>query len=236
MIELRHIRYFVVLAEELHFGRAAKRLHIAQPGLTYQIKALESVLGVLLLDRNRRRVELTHAGQILLEEGRRALTQAERAENLSRRAGSGEIGRLTIGATESAAWDLLPELIAEFHKRHKAVDLVIREMTSRMQLDALRNGEIDVGFLRAPVDTEGLVARVIRQEKLSSRRGTGQRTTGHSWPSQTFEALRHERNTKARGHKTGSCRSLDRFLADLRFKAGIAAEADHKISPTWSWH
>jgi DNA-binding transcriptional LysR family regulator len=181
MIELRHIRYFVVLAEELHFGRAAKRLHIAQPGLTYQIKALESVLGVLLLDRNRRRVELTHAGQILLEEGRRALTQAERAENLSRRAGSGEIGRLTIGATESAAWDLLPELIAEFHKRHKAVDLVIREMTSRMQLDALRNGEIDVGFLRAPVDTEGLVARVIREEKTvvllpQNHRLTKQRT------------------------------------------------------------
>lgn len=180
MIELRHLRYFVVLAEELHFGRAAQRLHIAQPGLTHQIKALESLLGVSLLARCSRRVELTRSGQILLEEGRRTLAQVERTENLSRRAGSGEIGRLTIGSTESAAWDLLPELVAEFHKRHDAVDLVVCEMTTRMQVESLRKGDIDVGFLRAPVDTEGLVARIIRKEKtvvllpekhrLSSRR------------------------------------------------------------------
>jgi DNA-binding transcriptional LysR family regulator len=89
----------------------------------------------------------------------------ERAENLSRRAGSGEIGRLTIGSTESAAWDLLPELIGEYRKRYQTVDLMVREMTTPMQVEALRNGEIDVGFLRTPVNTEGLITRILREEK-----------------------------------------------------------------------
>jgi DNA-binding transcriptional LysR family regulator len=155
----------VVLAEELHFGRAGQRLHIAQPGLSQQIQRLEAALGVSLLARSRRRVELTHAGQTFLEEGRRALAQIERAENLSRRVGSGEIGRLNIGATESAAWELLPELIREYRSRYENVSLVVREMPTPIQLGALRNGEIDIGFLRTPVDTEGLVARVLRQER-----------------------------------------------------------------------
>ncbi len=166
MIELRHLRYFVVLAEELHFGRAARQLHLAQPGLSQQIKALESELGVLLLARSRRRVELTPAGRTLLEEGRRALTQVERAANLSRRVAAGEIGPLVIGSTESAAWDLLPELISEYRKRYGNVHLTVREMTSPMQVAALRNGEIDVGLLRPIVDTAGLAVRVLRKEKV----------------------------------------------------------------------
>lgn len=166
MIELRHLRYFIAVSEELHFGRAAQRLNIAQPGLSQQIKALEAELGVSLLTRTRRRVELTAAGQVFLEEGRRALAQLDRAEKLARRAASGEIGRLAIGGTESATWVVLPQLVREFRKRNPNVDLAIREMPSPAQLAALRNAEIDVGFVRPPIATEGLVARTILEEKL----------------------------------------------------------------------
>ncbi|MGH9552255.1 MAG: LysR substrate-binding domain-containing protein, partial [Terriglobales bacterium] len=166
MVELRHLRYFVVLAEELHFSRAAQRLHIAQPGLTQQIKALEEELGVTLLDRNRRRVELTEAGTTLLDEGRRLLAQVDRAVSLTRRAGTGEIGRLTIGAAESAVFDILPSLLREYRKRYPLVDLQVREMPSPAQTAALRSAEIDVGFVRTPVDTEGLIAMTIRAESV----------------------------------------------------------------------
>jgi DNA-binding transcriptional LysR family regulator len=166
MIELRHLRYFIAVAEELHFGRAAQRLHIAQPGLSQQIQALEAELGVSLLARTRRRVELTAAGQVFLEEGRRALAQVERAQNLARRAATGEFGRLTIGGTESATWVVLPELLRDFRRRYPNVDLAIREMPSPLQLEALRNGEIDVGFVRPPVGTDGLIARTILEERL----------------------------------------------------------------------
>jgi len=167
MVELRHFRYFVALAEELHFGRAAQKLHIAQPGLSQQILALEKELGVALLTRTRRRVELTEAGRLFLQEGRRVLAQAQRAENLARRAGSGEIGRLTIAGTESATWDVLPELLREYRRCYSEVELVIREMTTPLQVAALHSGEIDVAFLRAPVETEGLNVRTVRQEPLA---------------------------------------------------------------------
>lgn len=166
MIELRHLRYFVAVAEELHFGRAAQRLHIAQPGLSQQIKALENELGVSLLARSRRRVELTSAGHVFLEEGRRALVQLERASSLARRAASGKIGRLVIGGTESATWVVLPELLREFRRRYPNVDLAIREMPSPLQLAALREAEIDVGFVRPPINREGLVAHTVLEERL----------------------------------------------------------------------
>src|SRR5882762_1981165 len=104
MVELRHLRYFLVVAEELHFGRAAKRLHLAQPGLSQQIQALERELGVELLDRSHRRVQLTAAGQVFFEEGQRAMAQVERAIDRAQRAGRGEVGRLSLGAAESATY------------------------------------------------------------------------------------------------------------------------------------
>ena len=94
------------------------------------------------------------------------MAQVERAEKLARRAASGEIGRLTIGGTEAATWVVLPQLVREFRKRNPNVDLAIREMPSPAQLAALRNAEIDIGFVRPPISTEGLVARTVLEEKL----------------------------------------------------------------------
>src|SRR5688572_30224678 len=106
--ELRLIRYFVAVAEELHFGRAAERLHMAQPGLSQQIKSLEQQLGVRLLERTSRLVRLTPAGDLLLGEGRRLIAQTERVIDLVRRAGLGEVGRVTIAAIGSATYDVIP--------------------------------------------------------------------------------------------------------------------------------
>src|SRR6478735_1208440 len=103
-MELRQLRYFLALADDLHFGRAAERLGIAQPGLTQQMQRLERELGVALLDRSQRRVQLTAAGRVLLDEGRRVVAQADRAQSLTQRAGRGEVGRLVLGVAESATY------------------------------------------------------------------------------------------------------------------------------------
>jgi len=166
-MDLRQIRYFVALAEELHFGRAAERLRIAQPGLTQQMQRLERELGVVLIDRSRRRVRLTAAGEVLREEGQRVLAQVERALSLTRRAGRGEVGRLVIGASESASSGVLPELLREYRRAHPAVDLSVRLMTTQVQVRALESGEIDVGLARTPVESSGLVTRTIRVDALA---------------------------------------------------------------------
>lgn len=166
MIELRHLRYFIVLAEELHFGRAAERLHIAQPGLSQQIKVLEDEVGVVLFDRNNRRVALTAAGATLLEEGRRALKEVDRAIALTQKAGRGEVGRLRIGAADSAILEIVPVLLREYHSRHPHVDLIVREMSSPDQVAAVRSGDLDVGFIRTPVNTENLVTLTLKEEPI----------------------------------------------------------------------
>ncbi len=165
-IELRHLRYFVAVAEELHFGRAAARLHITQPGLSQQIQVLERVLGVALFDRTSRRVELTPAGALLLVEGKRALGQMERALDRARRVGRGEIGRLTIAAIGSATYDVVPAVLREHRRRCPDVELVLREMSTGSQVNALRSAEIDVGFLRLPADIRDLVAATVREETM----------------------------------------------------------------------
>src|SRR5581483_8041363 len=110
-MELRHLRYFVAVAEELHFARAAERLNIAQPPLSKQIRQLEEELGVQLLERTTRSVSLTSAGRVFLEEARRALGQVERATTLARQAQRGEVGELLVGFITSAGYDILPGLL-----------------------------------------------------------------------------------------------------------------------------
>ena len=149
MLELRHFRYFVAVAEELHFGRAARRLHISQPPLSQQIQAMETMLAVRLFHRSRRKVELTASGLLLLDEARKALAQAERAERVVRGAGLGELGSLAIGFTGSAPFNqVMPRLIGRFRRDWPEVQLSLREMSTSAQLEALAEGSLDLGFAR----------------------------------------------------------------------------------------
>ncbi|MDE1146624.1 MAG: LysR substrate-binding domain-containing protein [Azospirillaceae bacterium] len=151
MLELKLLRSFVLLAEELHFGRAAERLHIVQPALTQQIQALERQIGTQLLIRGRGRITLTDAGALVLAEARRTLEQAARTETIGRLAGRGEVGRLEIGYVGSAGLsELMPALLRDFRRSHPAVDLGLTEMAVGAQLAGIAAGGLDLGFIRLP--------------------------------------------------------------------------------------
>ena len=170
-MELRHLRYFVAVAEELHFHRAAQRLHISQPPLSQQIRALERELGVTLLSRNRRRVALTAAGEGFLDDARSILAAVERASERARRIARGSLGTLAIGFVGSAMFSpKLPQILREFRARHPDVELVLRELPTTVQLAALAAGELDVGVIRGPVDVTELDGQLelmtIQRERL----------------------------------------------------------------------
>lgn len=165
-MELRHLRYFVALAEERHFGRAARRLRIAQPPLSRQIQALEAELGFLLLSRTRRNVELTPAGEAFLAHTRRVFEALELAVREARRAHAGETGRLVVGYPSSVAFSGLTELLKAFRTRAPGVALTVRELPPQEQLEALKDGRIDVGFIRGPSHEPDVMTRRVRSEPL----------------------------------------------------------------------
>jgi DNA-binding transcriptional LysR family regulator len=159
-LDLRLVDYFVAVAEELHFGRAAERLHIAQPWLSQQIRRLEQQLGVTLLERNSRNVRLTPAGQAFLREGRRALAQAQRAVSATRAAGA-EL--LTVGFYGSAGRALLPALLTAFHERQPMTDVSVREILFG-SIDEILAGRVDVAFTRLTPDQTELEVEIIATE------------------------------------------------------------------------
>ena len=162
-MELRHLRYFVAVAEELHFGRAAERLMIAQPPLSYQIKQLEAELGTRLFERTQRRVELTEAGRVFLEGAREVLNRADVAVHAAQRAGNGQFGKLTVGFTNLALIELLPETLPQFRRLFPDVEVVLQLMSNGEQATALREHQIEVGCLCPPVPDDGLrVETVLR--------------------------------------------------------------------------
>jgi DNA-binding transcriptional LysR family regulator len=163
-MELRVLRYFVALAEELHFGRAARRLGMTQPPLSQAIAGLEGELGVRLLERTRRRVALTHAGATFLEEARATLARAGQAVELARRAQRGEVGRLAVGYLAATAYTLLPLVLRDFMRGFPGVRLELRELTLPQQVGALLKGDIEVGLLRPPVAEAELAAETILAE------------------------------------------------------------------------
>jgi DNA-binding transcriptional LysR family regulator len=165
-VELRHLRYFVAVAEERHFGRAARRLRIAQPPLSRQIQALEAELDLALFDRSRRRVELTPAGVTLLEHARRVFAALDAGIREARRAALGETGRIAIGYPSSVAFSGLPELLLAFRARSPGVVLSLREMPPQDQMDALKRRELDVGLIRGPISDSDLSWRCVRSEPL----------------------------------------------------------------------
>lgn len=155
-MELRHLRYFVAVAEDLHFGRAAQRLKIAQPPLSQQIQKLERELGVALFTRSRRSVQLTDAGRALLPEAQRILAAALAAADLARRAGAGEVGHLSIGFVSSAMYLMLPKLLRHLHQDAPNVRVTLRDMPTHNVIDGLLHRTLDLGITRGPARDPGL--------------------------------------------------------------------------------
>lgn len=163
-MELRHLRYFLAVAEEGHFGRAAERLNIVQPALSMQIKALESELGGALFTRTSRRVELTEAGQLMLIEAKRTLAQAEHARLAVARALRGETGRVRVGFAGNAIFSgKMTTDLREFHHLYPDVELVIEEMAPQLQVDAILAGQLDVGYApdNSKTASPGIIAQPI---------------------------------------------------------------------------
>ena len=163
-MDLRHLRYFVAVAEELHFGRAARRLNMSQPPLSQQIKELEEQLQASLLRRTSRSVELTFAGRVILERARRILDDVEQLKNAARRAESGQIGELAGGFINSAGYSILPPSIRHFRETHPEVVVRLWELTGFEQTEHLRSRRIDVGFVRGLPASGGIKSEVILRE------------------------------------------------------------------------
>lgn len=175
-MELRHLRYFRAVAEELHFGRAAERLHIAQPPLSQQIMQLERELGVALLTRTTRNVELTPSGEDYLKRVVAILDAVEDAGDHARRVADGTEGRLTIGCVGSATYSLLPQLVRTIGDVLPGVDVRVRgEMLAPAQLRALVAGAIDLALLRPPVLEPGIATETVRQDRLLAALPAGHR-------------------------------------------------------------
>lgn len=183
MMELRRFKYMAVLAEELHFGRAAERLDIAQPALTQQIQALERDLGVQLFQRTKRSVRLTVAGRVTLDEAIRTLQQAERTALVAQQAGRGELGHIEIGFVGSAIFSgVLSQAIAHFRQANPMVELRLNELGILQQLSEVGSGKLDLGLIRRPVKTlppdvtvstlfrEPIILAVPARHKLARRK------------------------------------------------------------------
>jgi DNA-binding transcriptional LysR family regulator len=165
-MELRHLRYFVAVAEELHFRRAAERLHMSQPPLSQQIRQLEEEIGAQLLARNQHSVELTASGAAFLDRAREILDAVEAAALEARRVQRGEVGRLAIGFVGSAMYSVVPELLGAFREQHGDVALRLKELGTTEQLRQLENGRIDVGFVRPRQPRPGLSIERVYAEPV----------------------------------------------------------------------
>ncbi|HYG67057.1 MAG TPA: LysR substrate-binding domain-containing protein [Anaeromyxobacteraceae bacterium] len=173
-MELRHLRYFLAVADELHFGRAAARLGVAQPPLSHQIRQLERELGFELFVRTSRRVQLTDAGRAFRDEARAILARLGDATAAARRVAEGEAGALAVGFVASATYALLPRLYRRFRERHPAVALTLTELSTAEQVVALRAGQIQVGLARLPVGSDaGLAIEPLVEEPLVVALPTG---------------------------------------------------------------
>jgi DNA-binding transcriptional LysR family regulator len=166
-MELRHLRYFVAVAEELHFGRAAARVHTAQSSLSSQIRDLEDELGVQLLSRTKRQVRLTDAGRVFLVDATAVLKKASEAVRTVQRTNRGEVGRLGIGFVPSADCISFPEILRAFKQRFPEIHIELRNLSGSEQISALLAGEIDVGFLRPMVVDARLKSEPIAQQPIA---------------------------------------------------------------------
>ena len=210
-VELRHLRYFVAVAEELHFGRAAERLHLAQPPLSQQIRKLEGILGYPLFDRTSRSVSLTAAGQVFLERAQRTLRNVQRDIEETQSIGRGEVGSLHIGFVGSAMLTVLPAIFRQYREAYPSVRLHLHESFTAKVIEGLQNGTLDAGLLRDGDPVEGLVA-----------------TTLYSEP---FVAVLPARHPGAAYRRTHSAR-VAAIRANAEFHVGISRDAYRGLGST----
>jgi DNA-binding transcriptional LysR family regulator len=165
-MELRHLRYVVAVAETLHFRQAAERLNMSQPPLSQQIRQLEDELGVKLFNRTRRQVQLTAAGELFVEEARLILAHADHAAKVGERLRHGEVGQLVIGVAGPADADYFVEIMRVFAKRHPKVRVVIRNLSTAQQVQAIQEERLHAGFVTPPVDHPDLVIETVLHEPI----------------------------------------------------------------------
>lgn len=179
-MDLKQLRYFVAVAEELHFGRAAQRLFISQPALSFDIRKFEDQLGVQLLARTNKSVALTNAGQVLLDEARKLLQQAAEVERITQRSAHGLAGRLRVGFVNSMLYRGLPRAVERFEADHPAVEIILREMNTGEQVQAIQRQQIDLGcaywgtfpaeVISTPIFSEPFVACLPTGHPLARRK------------------------------------------------------------------
>ena len=208
-IELADLQAVATLAETLHFGRAADRLHVSQPALSKRIKRIEEEIGGPLLTRRYRDVRLTEAGRLLAERGRQLLLQSSAAVALSQRAVRGEAGLLRIGFGIASILGLLPKVLLRFRRAHPDVQLELRDMSTPEQVAALGAGDIDVGFVRLPVSDHTLVVRPVLDERLVAALGPRSpwypRRGLRSVASEPFIIVARTRSASFYNHALGIC-------------------------------
>lgn len=227
-MELRHLRYFRAVAEELHFGRAAERLHIAQPPLSQQIRALERELGVSLLTRSTRKVELTPAGAAYLDRAVAILDAVDDATELAQRVAGGSAGRLVIGCVGSATYSLLPALVRALREALPGVDVNVRgEMLAPAQITALVSGEIDLALLRPPVQHPAVQVETIRRDRLLVALPDGHRLAASTGVS--IAELRGEEFIVHAGHGHSVMNSV---VTALCAEAGFVPLVRHEVEET----
>ncbi|AHC27633.1 MULTISPECIES: LysR substrate-binding domain-containing protein [Mycobacteriaceae] len=180
MFSLARLSCFIAVAEELHFGRAAERLHMTQPPLSRQIQQLEAELGVQLIDRTTRTVTLTPAGAAFLPDARRILQLAESAALTVKRVPAGDLGTVVVGFTAASAHAVLPRLLERTREKLPDVKLELREMVSSVQLEALMSGDIDLGMARPPLKRPGIVSRPLLHEQLVAALPAGHPLVGQA--------------------------------------------------------
>jgi DNA-binding transcriptional LysR family regulator len=165
-IELRHLRYFLAVAEELNFGRAAERLNITQPSLSRQIQNLEKELCTTLFERNQRQIKLTTPGRIFLAEVEQILARFDQGIRVLERASRGEIGQLTVGFQGSSVYDVIPLSIKAFRDRFPGVEVIMQPMETSQQVIAIAENNLDVGFVIPPITDASLEVEILLQEPL----------------------------------------------------------------------
>lgn len=178
-MDLRQLHYFVAVAEARSFSKAARQLHISQPPLSTQLKALEDELGVRLLDRSNRGVSLTAAGQVFFDEVRAVLARLERGKAMARNAGRGEVGTLSIGFVSIADYGLLPPTLKEFRSRYPGVEVQLHELTTDAQIREIRASRLDLGIGLGPIDAADLSFDPVSREALVLAAPTGHPLTRH---------------------------------------------------------